>query len=178
MLTKSLPTWSRKDYCILLILVFLLPLTFNQVFAQTNVSGKVSDANDEGLPGVNILVKGSTTGTLSDADGNYNIRVPEGSNVLVYSSIGFTSQEVSINGRSVINVMMEEDIQELEELVVIGYGTAKVKNVTGAVAKVELEDSPIANVPTTNVLQSLRGNMAGVNIGTQNAVGEKPKFIS
>jgi TonB-linked SusC/RagA family outer membrane protein len=177
MLTHSQLNRSRKDYCIFLILVFLLPLTFTSAFAQIDVSGQVTDANDEGLPGVNILVKGSTSGTLSDADGNYNIRVPEGSDVLVFTSIGYTSQEVPINGRSTINMTMEEDVQELEELVVIGYGTEKAANITGAIARVDLEDSPLGLMPNTNILQSLRGGVAGVNVGTQNSPGETPSFL-
>ncbi len=144
---------------------------------QVLISGKVTEGDTgEPLPGVSIIIENTTTGTTTDIDGNYSLSAPEGS-ILQFSYIGFITKEVTVGTQTTINIALEPDSEQLEEVVVIGYGTAKVKNITGAVARVELEDSPISDSPTTNILQSLRGNMAGVNIGTQNAAGENPNLL-
>src|SRR5690606_33418223 len=88
-----------------------------------NVSGRVtSSSNGQGIPGVNVLVRGTSTGTVTDIDGNYHLNVPNENDVLVFSSIGYVAQEIPVAGRSVVNVVMEEDMQGLDEVVVVGYG--------------------------------------------------------
>src|SRR5690606_32725951 len=92
--------------------------------AVIDVSGRVISSSDgEGIPGVNILVKGSGTGTVTDVDGNYTVDVPNDDDILVFSSIGFITQEVPVNGRAVIDITLVEDLQSLDEVVVVGYGT-------------------------------------------------------
>jgi TonB-linked SusC/RagA family outer membrane protein len=127
------------------------------------VTGKVT-AQDDGssLPGTNILIKGTTIGTVTDADGNYNIVVPSGDAILVFSSIGYATQEIPVNGKSVINVALEVDVKTLSEVVVIGYGTQKKAEITGAVATFNTEQ--IQERPLARVDQALVGQMAGVRV--------------
>jgi len=115
-------TSFKQHFLLLLILYFGL---FN-VYAQKTISGKVTEAGLEtGIPGVNILVKGTTNGTTTDFDGNYLISVPEDEGVLIFSYIGYTTQEIAIGNQSLINVELEIDITQLGEIVVVGYGTQK-----------------------------------------------------
>src|SRR5690554_59964 len=98
---------------------------------RIEVSGTVTGPDGRGIPGVNILIKGTGTGTVSDVDGRYAINAPNNDDVLVFSSIGYVTQEVPIGGRSVVDVALAEDLRGLEEVVVIGYGTRKKVNLTG-----------------------------------------------
>jgi TonB-linked SusC/RagA family outer membrane protein len=128
------------------------------------VSGTVTSSSDgEGLPGINILVKGTSTGTVTDLDGNYSIEVPNEDDMLVFSSIGYGTQEIAVNGRTVIDVIMVEDMQGLEEVVVTALGIRKeTKRLGYATVKVEPEEFTINRTP--NFIQSLQGKVAGVNI--------------
>src|SRR5690554_1382142 len=127
------------------------------------VSGTVTSSADGAvIPGVNILVKGTTSGTITDVEGNYTLTVPNDDDILVFSSIGFITQEVPVNGRSVINVVMVEDLQHLEEVVVVGFGTQKKENLTGAVASVTSE--VLESRPITNLGQGLQGQISNLNI--------------
>ena len=130
---------------------------------QIVVSGTVTTATDqEGLPGVNVLVKGTTQGTVTDVEGNYSIEVPNDDDILVFSSIGFISQEVPVEGRSVIDVALQEDVQSLEEIVVIGYGTQKKSDLTGAVGSVNVEE--LQERPAASLNQQLAGRVPGVQV--------------
>ena len=135
-----------------------------QMFASAQsriVSGKVtSTENGEALPGVNILIKGTTVGTVTDADGNYSITVQDVENTFVFSFIGYVTQEVVDNGRSTIDVSMAPDVYTLGEVVVVGYGTQKKASVTAAIST--LKGTEIASTPTTNLSNSLGGRVAGV----------------
>ena len=126
------------------------------------ITGKVTDENNEGLPGVNIVVKNSTIGTVTDVDGNYRLNAPDNAETLVFSSVGYLTEEVSIATRSVINLQMSPDIQSLQEVVVIGYGTQEKRDLTGAVASVESSD--IENVPAASLDNILQGKAAGVQV--------------
>lgn len=139
----------------------LLVMSFGVVQAQTfTVSGKVSGEGEE-LPGVNVRVKNGTVGVISDVDGNYKIEATS-SDVLVYSYIGFKSSEVSVGSRTQIDVSLEPDVQALEEVVIVGYGTQKKKEVTGAVT--QLSGDRISAVPTPDLGNALQGQIAGVNV--------------
>ena len=130
---------------------------------QIVVSGTVTTASDQGgLPGVNVLVKGTTQGTVTDVEGNYSIEVPSNDDILVFSSIGFISQEVPVEGRSVIDVALQEDVQSLEEIVVIGYGTQKKSDLTGAVGSVNVEE--LQERPAASLNQQLAGRVPGVQV--------------
>lgn len=136
------------------------------VFIQTlRVTGKISSEEDtEGLPGVNVIEKGTINGTVTDATGAYAIEVSEDA-TLIFSSVGFKQQEVQVAGRTVIDLTMTSDIRQLEELVVIGYGTVKRRDVNGSVASISGED--ISAVPVANVAQALTGRLPGVNVISQ-----------
>lgn len=125
-----------------------------------SVSGTVTAETGEPLPGVNVIEKGTTNGTTTDANGKYSIMLPEGDVTLLFSFIGYVSQEIAVNGRTMINVSMVEDIQSLGEVVVVGYGTQKKTSVTAAVST--LSGETITQNPVANVNNSLAGRVAGV----------------
>lgn len=131
---------------------------------EQTISGKVIDAVEEtGLPGVNILVKGTTIGTVTDIDGNYRISAPDDATTLVFSSVGYETEEVSIGGRTVINIELAPDIQALSEIVVTALGIEKEAKTLGyATAKVEPKEFNVNRTP--NFMNSLQGKVAGVNI--------------
>ncbi|MEQ8553982.1 MAG: SusC/RagA family TonB-linked outer membrane protein [Cyclobacteriaceae bacterium] len=129
---------------------------------QNDVSGKVVDQNGQGLPGVSVIVQGTTSGTTTDGDGIYRLTVPAGA-TLVYSFVGFETQEVQVGNRSVIDVSMTEDVEALEEVVVTALGIEKDQKTLGyATAKVEPEDFNVNRTP--NFMNTLQGKIAGVNI--------------
>ncbi|SFW30924.1 TonB-linked outer membrane protein, SusC/RagA family [Sinomicrobium oceani] len=131
--------------------------------AQVTVSGTVSDGMGP-LPGANIVVKGTTHGTQTDFDGNYTLEdVPEDA-TLVFSYIGYQNNEVSVAGKTTINVTLQEDTQALDEVVVVGYGTQRRSDVTGAVSTVSSKS--LQEAPVTNPEQALAGRAAGVNVST------------
>ena len=133
------------------------------LYAQDQtVSGTVSSDAEGPLPGVNVLLKGTTTGTVTDLEGNYRLNVPEGGDTLVFSSIGYANQEIAIGGRSTIDVTLGEDIKALEEIVVIGYGTQEARDATGSVASVKSEDFNGGVIASPE--QLIQGKAAGVQI--------------
>lgn len=137
-----------------------------EVIIQTRaIRGKVTAGDSETLPGVNVVEKGTTNGTVTDLEGEYNLTVSEGA-TLVFSSVGYTSEEVVVGNRSVIDLVLSEDVQQLQELVVIGYGTQEKKDVTGAIGTVEQENIVRANPVQT--AQALQGQVAGVNVSRVN----------
>ena len=120
--------------------------TKNKTVQQTiEIKGTIVDKNGNPLPGVNIVIKGTSIGTITDVDGNYTIQVGDSDAILVFSFIGYSTQEISINDRSVIDVILEESFEALDEVVVVGYGTQKKVNLTGAVSTVS--GSVLANKP-------------------------------
>jgi TonB-linked SusC/RagA family outer membrane protein len=132
-------------------------------YEEIMVSGKVTASeNNQGLPGVSIIVKGTTTGTATDSNGNYKIRVPDEKAILVFSFIGYVAEEVPVNARSVINISLLPDIKSLSEVVVIGYGTQEKKDLTGAISSISGQE--LVRVPTIGVDQALQGRMAGVQV--------------
>jgi TonB-linked SusC/RagA family outer membrane protein len=130
--------------------------------ADVPVSGKIVDAKGNGLPGVTVVVKNTTIGTSTGADGSFSLQVPENS-VLVVSFVGFTRQEVPVAGAtSSLNITLAEDSQALNEVVVIGYGTARKSDLTGAVASVN--SAQLTQVATSDAVQALQGRVAGVEV--------------
>ncbi|MBY5959551.1 TonB-dependent receptor [Membranicola marinus] len=138
------------------------------------VSGKVTDEEGEPLIGVNVVVQDSNNGTSTDFDGNYMLENVDDDAVLVFSYVGYQTQEVEVDGRSVIDVKMSSDAQMLDELVVIGYGTVKKSDLTGAVDRIEMDDKE--NQANVNLLQSLSGASAGINIEGRGGAGGQPSF--
>ena len=130
--------------------------------AERTISGTVTDETGEGLPGVNVLVKNTTIGTVSDIEGNYSLSVPDNAETLVFSSVGYLTQEVAIGSRSSIDLALEPDIQALDEVVVVGYGTQKKSDLTGSVASVKPED--ITRVSERRLETALQGRAPGVQV--------------
>lgn len=154
-------------------LMFLSALVcFGTIQAQT-VSGTVSDASGP-LPGASVLVKGTSNGTQTDFDGNYTLNDVPSDATLVFSYIGFASQEVGVNGQSTINVTLQEDAQALDEVVIIGYGQTTLRDATGSVAAVTSEDFNAGIISSPE--QLIQGKTAGVNI--QQTSGEPGAGIS
>ncbi len=139
-------------------LLFVL-LLGNTAFAQTTVSGKVTDSKGDGLPGVSVSLKGTSTGIICDADGSYTISVPA-DGTLVFSFIGFKTNEVQVGGRTKLDVQLEEDVTSLEEVVVIGYGVQKKSVATASISKVS--DKQLQGFPIANVGNMLQGQVSGV----------------
>ncbi|WP_224999897.1 TonB-dependent receptor [Cesiribacter sp. SM1] len=152
----------------LLCSVLLLHLITGIGWAQSrNVSGKViSNEDNTGLPGVNIRIQGTTSGTVTDLDGNYTIEVPSAESVLQFSFVGFVDEEVTVGNRSVINVELYPSLDQLSELVVVGYGTQVKEELTGNIARVGGDQ--IQNVPVPSVEQAIQGRAAGVFVNSLN----------
>lgn len=139
------------------------PVPVKEVRTALTVSGTVTDGVDNSmLPGVNILVKGSTIGTSSDVDGSYKLEVPDESAVLIFSFIGYQSKEVTVGTQTVIDIALETDVTSLQEIILVGYGRQKKSDLTGSVGTVKAEDIQERQVPT--VSQALAGRVAGVNV--------------
>ena len=132
--------------------------------AQTNtVSGTVISTDDSvGLPGVNVVEKGTTNGTVTDFDGNYSLNLQNANATLVFSYIGFTTQEIPVNGQNTVNASMVEDATALDEVVLVGYGTQIKRQVTGSVQTIDAAE--LADLPVSQVTQKLQGKLAGVQI--------------
>ncbi|KAA0990977.1 SusC/RagA family TonB-linked outer membrane protein [Dyadobacter aurulentus] len=127
------------------------------------IKGKITDKeNGEGLPGVNVVVKGTSTGTTTDGTGNFTLQVPDNGGTLVFSFVGYVGQEVEIGNRTTIDLAMESDSKALSEVVVIGYGTAKKSDLTGSVGSVKEEQLKERPAPSLN--QALQGKISGVQV--------------
>lgn len=133
------------------------------------ISGRVTSLDGEPLPGVTVLVRGTTIGTTTDFDGKYMMNVPETAGTLVFSFIGFISQEKSFSGQGTINVTLAEDTRTLHEVVVTGYNSQAKRDITGAVTTVSAKD--LLSAPATNVAQALQGRASGVTVGNENSPG-------
>ena len=125
------------------------------------VSGKITNSNGEPVPGVSVRIKGSTTGTSSANDGTYSITVPDGA-TLQFSSVGYEEEEVVVGGRTNINVVLKSAVKLIEQVVVIGYGTSRKKDLTGAVASIS--GAELAKQPVLTATQAVQGNVAGVQV--------------
>ena len=137
---------------------------------EKQVTGKVTSSTDNmGLPGVNVTIKGTTTGTVTDTDGKYALDVKTASATLVFSSIGFGKQEVLVGAKSIVDVALVDDVKSLSEVIVTGYGSQSKKEITGAVAT--LDAKQLLTTPATNLGQALQGKVPGVVIGNENSPG-------
>lgn len=149
---------QKNLHCCVIILFFL---TFNFTFAQKTISGNVSDESGVPLPGVNVVIKGTETGTSTDFDGNYSISASE-DDVLIFSFVGFLEQEIEVGSSESFDISLEMGSDELEEIVLTGYGSVKKRDLTGAIAQIKTEVIQRAN--PTQAAVSLQGQVAGVNV--------------
>jgi TonB-linked SusC/RagA family outer membrane protein len=138
----------------------------NEVFQERTITGTVTSAEDNsGLPGVSVIVKGTSVGTVTDIEGAYTLGVPNNS-TLVFSYVGFVSEEVVVGNQSVVNIVLTPDLTQLEEIVVVGYGTVKKSDLTGSVSSVKSEE--LTAYPALGTVQALQGRAAGVQITSNN----------
>ncbi|MEN7546480.1 TonB-dependent receptor [Rapidithrix thailandica] len=131
------------------------------------IKGQVADSNGQPLPGVNVYVKGSTLGTITDAEGKYKLSAPNDATTLVFSSIGYQRKEITIQDDTEISVRLVEDVKTLEDVVVVGYGVTEKKDLTGSVTSISSKE--IENVQVNSVDQLLQGKMSGVMVANSNA---------
>ena len=143
-----------------------------EVQNDITVSGKVMSDVNEPLPGANVIVKGTTNGTITNVNGDYSLVVPKNS-ILVFSYVGYDNLEVEVGDQTIINITMIPDLEQLEELVVVGYGSLKKSHLTGAVSKVTNEQ--LDQIPVARVDDALVGRVSGVNIqATDGEAGAPP----
>ncbi|MGM0545397.1 MAG: SusC/RagA family TonB-linked outer membrane protein [Bacteroidota bacterium] len=163
---KTIGTTFRKSA--VLLIIFLTGFTF-QLYSQ-DVSGVVTDETGSTLPGVNVIVKGTDSGTSTNPEGEYSLNVPSLQDTLVFTFVGYQSQEVPIDGRSEIDVQMQSEVVSGDEVVVVGYGTQEEENLVGSVGKADVEG--ITSRPSADIGSSLQGAVPGLNI--RNASGGDP----
>lgn len=145
------------------LMIMLFSMICMSGYSQSRqVTGKVTDENNSGLPGVNVLLRGTSQGTITDIDGNYAISVPGPDAVLQYSFIGYTSEEVTVGTQSMIDISLAPDIRTLSEVVVVGYGVQRKSDVTGSL--VTVNEQALKEVPVPNLQQALQGRAAGVEV--------------
>jgi TonB-linked SusC/RagA family outer membrane protein len=147
-------------------------------FQASTVTGTVNDESGSPLPGVNVIVKGTSNGTTTDAEGKYSLRLEsnQASGTLVFSFIGFKPQEVPVGGQSRINVSMTADLAELTEIVVVGYGTQEKRDVTSAISSINGET--LTKVSTGNAMDAMKGQIAGVDVlSTGGRPGQSPSIV-
>ncbi len=150
------------------LLLFFGVILISATYAQSTITGTVTDETGAPLPGVSVVVKGTTTGVSTDFDGLYSISVDDSNGVLVFSYIGYLTQELPIGGNSTLDVQMQEDVQNLDEVVVVGYGTQKKATLSGSVASVDGEDLEKSSSP--NLGAALAGKVPGLFIDTGQAI--------
>ncbi|MFB6318827.1 SusC/RagA family TonB-linked outer membrane protein [Saccharicrinis sp. FJH54] len=138
---------------------------------QIQVTGKVTDANNDAIPGVSVVITGTTQGTITDLDGNYSIMASDQA-TLTFRFIGFKTVDIPVNGRKVINVTLEEDVYNVDEVVVVGYGEMKVKDLTSSIVTVKSDE--LLKTPSSQPMQALQGKIAGVQIVNSGSPGGNP----
>ena len=151
--------------CVRRLALFMLSMVLSVgilMAQERTVSGKVTAQAEGALPGVNVYIQGTTVGTITDLEGAFSLQVPGPEAVLVFSSVGFKTQTVTVGAQSVIDVVMVSDVTSLQEVVVTGYTTQSKRNISGAISSVQPE--AIKTVPSANVGQQLQGRAAGVTV--------------
>jgi TonB-linked SusC/RagA family outer membrane protein len=145
---------------------------------ELTVRGTVTDAaTGEPLPGVNIVVDGTTTGTMTDIDGSYSLSVPDTEATLLFSFMGYLSERIIVGNQNVINVQLIPDVKSLEEVVVIGYGTTSRRDFTGSTTVKKVENTPLALIPNTDAMDVLRGTVPGMTVSQQQGAGQSPTLL-
>ncbi|MEA5043331.1 MAG: TonB-dependent receptor [Petrimonas sp.] len=155
---KNYCFWSRVMQIVLCIL-FITP--FSGLAQNIQLSGSVFDANKEPVIAASVIEKGTTNGVVTDFDGNFSLNVSPNATIVI-SYVGYITQEIALNGRKTLNITLVEDVEMLDELVVVGYGTLKKSDMTGAISSVNVEE--LSKRTTTNPAEALQGKIAGVNI--------------
>ena len=159
---------GRKPKALLLLVFFLLLMSVSYAQVRT-ITGTVSASDTkETLPGTSVLIKGTTTGTVSDINGRYTITVSQSPAVLLFSYVGYQSQEVPVGDKLEIDIELQVQKTSLDEVVVIGYGTVRKSDLSGSVGSVKSED--ITKITALNPVQSLQGKVAGVQVTSTSGI--------
>jgi len=154
---------QRKLYRIFLLLFVVTGMSFQLIAQSKTVSGTLTDGTTgDPLIGATLTVKGTTTGTITDVDGNFSVNVPGNESILVISYVGYTTQEITVGNQSELNIIVQPDSQTLDEVVVVGYGTQKKRDVTAAIATIGADD--ITAIPVASSVDAIKGQVAGVDI--------------
>lgn len=161
-----------KRYLLLLLSFFALSLSAQQIKLTGNA---VAASDKQPMIGLTVLVKGTTNGTVTDLDGNFTLNNVSKDATLVFSMIGFKTQEIKVNGRTLINVVMHDDTQALDEVVVIGYGAVKKSDLTSSIAAVKGDE--LKSLSSGNAMNSLQGKINGVQISNSGSPGATPRVI-
>ncbi len=167
--------WRKIRLSLFLLCVFMLPAVAGAVpeggdnpMQQISIKGKVIDNETlEALPGVNVVIKGTTLGKITDVNGEFSIEVPNNDVILTFSFMGYVLQEIPVKGMTVINVNMKSALTGLDEVVVVGYGTQKKATLTGAVASIKSEQLSVTK--NENVVNMLTGKLPGVRVVQKSA---------
>jgi TonB-dependent starch-binding outer membrane protein SusC len=165
--------FMEKLYKSLSVFILLLVLSSATALAQRTVTGKVIDEFNDGLPGVSILVKGTTTGVVTDIERNFSINVPSEQSTLVFSFIGFTSREEVVGNRSQINITLEQSFMGMDEVIVTGYTSERKRDIVGSVSVVNTKTT--LQQPSFNLGNMLQGRAAGVTVSGTGAPGAPAK---
>lgn len=169
------PICKPVRYLVWTLFLFISTLpSWAGINVDRTVTGTVSDENGEALPGVSILVKGTQQGTTTDINGKYTLNLTQENPILVFSFVGFISQEVAVGNESVLDIRLVSDTKALDELVVVGYGMMKKSDLTGSVVRINLEEKQ--NQANVNVLQALTGAAPGINIENRGGATGEPAF--
>ena len=167
-----------KLLSVALLFLFLWAAAFanspNSAYFAIELSGNITDQDGVPLIGANVLEKGTINGTVTDIDGNFNLSVADNNAILVFSYTGYATEEMVVGDQTIFNIQLSDDVQQLGEVVVIGYGTQRRKDLTGSIVSVDMENkSRTANV---DIGQALQGIAAGVNIGVTTQAGGSPNI--
>src|SRR5690606_11245306 len=149
-----------------------LPLSYG----QGTITGVVRDVDGTPLEGVSVQVRGTSRGTATDVNGQFQLQTSAGE-VISFSAVGYVQQDLTLGNQRTLEVTLELEASDLDEVVVVGYGTTKRKDFTGSVGSLNLETSPVALAPNLNVLESLKGNVSGLNLGATNSAGGEPSIL-
>lgn len=152
-----------------LVLTALLIYSVSSFAQDRKVTGKVVGADNQGIPGISVVVKGTRSGTSTDGTGSFSLAIKPGADVLVLSGVGFKTKEVKVGGQSVVNVALDEDISALDEVIVTGYSSSNKKESTAAISTVKAKD--LSAVPSGNIEQQLQGKVSGVTVITSGQPG-------
>lgn len=153
-------------------IILKLPRT-TQSGQTKKITGTIKDENGEAVIGANVSVKGTTTGTITDIDGNFSLEAQQGATLLI-SYIGYETQEITVGSQSVYSIRLSEDSQALDEVVVIGYGTQNRQAITGSITKADIDT--YRDVPTNNIMETIKGSVPGLNVGGVNKAGNVAGF--
>jgi TonB-dependent SusC/RagA subfamily outer membrane receptor len=144
------------------MLILFAGLQIQSAYGQVGISGKVSDENNNGLPGASIAIKGTTEGAITDGNGTYSLEIQDTGAVLVFTFIGYNTQEVRVGNLTEINVQMTPEYMSLDQVVVVGYGTQRKKDITGSIAIADTEI--MEKSESTNITNRLQGLVPGVKV--------------